>query len=279
MWLTHREEARPLAVTDVSNYRSHIEQKGIEEHRSYINTQMQQARETRDPAQRSRCLSNAIAANGMLLRGMEVGFITAEPNYKAIQDISQGIQTTRAFRSLMEDCGERLAQNGSVDALVRDLQERDRQLAENELPSRPAIEVIHGIQAKVRAQTAQPRDFAMLVATHRLSSWRGKTRAPDGKVLDVVRRDLSRQLDGRTLGEEAERVMQDPDFRYVMRHEKKENLYLSALRVNGTALEQYPRRAEQLRAREAEKSNAPPGQTKAESAAHERKASGPERQM
>ena len=52
---------------------------------------MTQARDTADAAQRSQHLANAVAANGMLLRGMEVGFITGELNYRAINEISQGI--------------------------------------------------------------------------------------------------------------------------------------------------------------------------------------------
>ena len=219
---------------------------------------MTQARDTADAAQRSQHLANAVAANGMLLRGMEVGFITGELNYRAINEISQGIQKTRAFRSLMADRGEQLAQSGSVDALVRDLQARDRELSAGEQPSRQAIEVIRGIQAKARARTAQPRDYAALVAVHRLSSWKDKALAPDGKMVEVVRRDVNRQLDGKMLGEETEKVLKDPDFRYIMEHERLESLNINVLRSNGVALEQYPKRAEQLRQREAEQARASP---------------------
>lgn len=239
-------------MAEFTDYRRKAEQKGVEEHRKFINEQMLQAREAADAAQRSQHLANALAANGMLLRGLEVGFITGELNYRAIKETSQGIQKTRAFRSLMADRGEQLAQNGSVDALVRDLQARDRELSQGEQPSRRAIEVIHGIQAKARARTAQPRDYATLVAVHRLSSWKGKELAPDGKMVEVVRRDMNRQLDGAMLGEETEKVLKDPDFKYIMEHEKLESLNINALRANGAALEQYPKRAEQLRQREAE---------------------------
>lgn len=210
---------------------------------------MASARETSDGAERSRCLADAIAANGMLLRGMEVGFVTGEPNYKAIQDISDGIQSTRAFRSLMEDSGERLAQSGSVDALVNALRDRDRALSEREPPSRSAINVIRGAQAKVRAHTAQPRDYAMLVAANRLSS---RYAAEEDRDARFARRDLSRQLDGTLLKTETERVLEDHDFRYLMEHEKPESLYVNALRANGAAFEKYADRAEQLRAQEPE---------------------------
>ena len=245
-------------MADFTDYRRKTEQKGIEEHRKFIHEQMSQARETPDAAQRSRHLANAVAANGMLLRGMEVGFITGELNYRAISEISQGIQKTSAFRSLMADRGEQLAQTGSVDALVRDLQARDRELSKGEQPSRRAIEVIHGVQAKARARTAQPRDYATLVAVHRLSSWKGKALAPDGKMVEVVRRDVNRQLDGTMLGEETEKVLKDPDFRYLMEHEKPESLNITALRGNGAALEQYAKRAEQLRRRETEQARDSP---------------------
>lgn len=241
----------PLAAAKESDYRSRIEQKGIEEHRRYIDTQMELARTTSDDAQRSECLANAVAANGMLLRGMSVGFVTGEPNYKTINTISAEIQSARAFRSLMADgSGERLAKNGSVDAILREMQKRDRTLAEETTPSRTAIDVIRGVQLKARARTAQPRDYAMLAAAHRLSSRRGKARAPDGKLVDVVRRDMNRMIDGGLLNEETERVLNDPDFQYVMKHEKPETLYVNALRTNGTAFEQYPQRAERLRSLE-----------------------------
>ncbi len=243
-------------MADFTDYRRKVEQKGVEEHRKFINEQMLQARETADAAQRSQHLANAVAANGMLLRGMEVGFITGELNYRAIHDISQGIQKTSAFRSLMADTGEQLAQSGSVDALVRDLQARDRELSESEQPNRRAIDVIHGVQAKARARTAQPRDYAALVAVHRLSSWKAKALAPDGKMVEVVRRDVNRQLDGTMLSEETDRVMNDPDFKYIMEHEKPETLNINTLRGSGIAMEQYPKRAEQLRQREAEPTKA-----------------------
>ena len=245
-------------MADFTDYRREVEQKGVEEHRKFINEQMTQARDTADAAQRSQHLANAVAANGMLLRGMEVGFITGELNYRAINEISQGIQKTRAFRSLMADRGEQLAQSSSVDALVRDLQTRDRELSAGEQPSRQAIEVIRGIQAKARARTAQPRDYATLVAVHRLSSWKGKALAPDGKMVEVVRRDVNRQLDGKMLSEETEKVLKDPDFKYIMEHERPESLNINVLRSNGIALEQYPKRAEQLRQREAEQARASP---------------------
>ena len=234
------------------DYQSRAEQQGIDAHRKYIDARMASARETSDGAERSRCLADAVAANGMLLRGMEVGFVTGEPNYKAIQEISTGIQSTRAFRSLMADSGEHLAQNGSVDALVNALRDRDRALSEREPPSRGAIDVIRGVQAKVRARTAQPRDYAMLVAANRLSSARSAERAPDGRTVETVRRDLNRQLDGTLLKTETERVLKDPDFHYLMKHEKPESLYVNALRANGAAFEKYADRAEQLRAREPE---------------------------
>ena len=245
-------------MADFTDYRREVEQKGVEEHRKFINEQMTQARDTADAAQRSQHLANAVAANGMLLRGMEVGFITGELNYRAINEISQGIQKTRAFRSLMADRGEQLAQTGSVDTLVHDLQERDRELSAGEQPSRQAIKVIRGVQAKARARTAQPRDYAALVAVHRLSSWKGKALAPDGKMVEVVRRDVNRQLDGKMLGEETDKVLKDPDFKYIMEHERPESLNINVLRSNGIALEQYPKRAEQLRQREAEQARASP---------------------
>ena len=245
-------------MADYTDYRREVEQKGVEEHRKFIHEQMTQARDTPDAAQRSQHLANAVAANGMLLRGMEVGFITGELNYRAINEISQGIQKTQAFRSLMADRGEQLAQTGSVDTLVHDLQARDRELSAGEQPSRQAIEVIRGIQAKARARTAQPRDYATLVAVHRLSSWKGKALAPDGKMVEVVRRDVNRQRDGKMLGEETEKVLKDPDFKYIMEHERPESLNINVLRSNGIALEQYPKRAEQLRQREAERARASP---------------------
>ena len=245
---------RSLAATDFSNYRQNIERQSIAAHREFIDAQMAQAREAVDDAQRSGSLANVIAANGMLLRGMEVGFITGEPDYQAIREIAEGIQATRAFRNLMADGGgERLAKNGSVDALVRDLQERDLALSEEELAARPAMDVIRGIQTKVRARTAQPRDFAMLAAAHRMTTWKGKICAPDGKIVDTVRHDVSKQLDGKMLREEAGRVMADPDFQYLIEHEKTESLYINALRANGAAFGQYRKRAGQLRAREAER--------------------------
>lgn len=254
---------RPLATTDFMDYRRKVEIKGINNHRNYINEQMSQARDATDDARRSQCLANVIAANGLMLRSMDVGFVTGDLNYKAIQEISAGIENTQAFRSLMADgSGERLAKNGSVDALVRDLQERDRELAEKEPPSRPAIDVIRGVQAKVRARTAQPRDYAALVAAYRLSSMEGKWRAPDGKLIDTVRHDVTRQLDGKMLGEETDRVMLDPDFQYLMGHEKQESLYINALRANGMAFQQYPQRVEKLRTLEAERSKS--GQREAE---------------
>ena len=254
---------RSLAVTDFTNYRQKVEQKGIAEHRKFINEQMAQARNAPNDAQRSRSLANVIAANGMLLRGMDVGFITGELNYQAIREISDGIQKTRAFQSLMADGGgERLAQNGSVDALVRDLQARDRELSEAEPPTRPAIDVMRGIEAKVRARTAQPRDFATLAAAHRMTTWRGKGPAPDGKIIDLVRHDVNKPLDGKMLREETDRVMVDPDFQYLMGHEKQEALYINALRFHGMAFEQYPKRAEALREREAVRTKTSPEQAK-----------------
>ena len=245
-------------MADFTDYRKKVEQQGVEEHRKFINEQMAKARDAPDAAQRSRHLANAVAANGMLLRGMEVGFITGELNYRAIKEISQGIQKTRAFRSLMAERGEQLAQSGNVDALVRDLQAEDRELSEGEQPSRQAIEIVRGIQAKARARTAQPRDYAALAAVHRLSSWKGKALAPDGKMVEVVRRDLNRELDGATLSEETEKVLKDPDFQYIMEHEKPESLNINALRGNGVALEQYAKRAGQLRQREAQQAKAAP---------------------
>lgn len=246
-----------LAATDFTNYRQKTEQQGIANHRRYISEQMALSRDAPDGARRSRSLANAIAANGLLLRGMDVGFITGEVNDQAVREIAEGIEKTRAFQSLMADgSGERLAKNGSVDALVCGLQERDRALSEAEPPTRPAIDVMRGIEAKVRAGTAQPRDFATLAAAHRLTTWRGKGPAPDGKIIDLVRHDVNKPLDGQLLREETERVMADPDFQYLMGHEKQETLYRNALRFHGTAFEQYPQRASQLRTREAERAGA-----------------------
>ena len=250
---------RPLAEKGFTDYRNKIEQKAIEEHRSYINAQMAFSSSAPDDAQRSRHLANAIAANGMLLRGMDIGFVTGELNYQAISDLSAGIETLPAIRSLMEDgSGERLAQGGSVDALLRELHERERALSENEMQSRSASDVIRDVQVKARARTAEPRDYAMLAAAHRMSSWKGRTRAPDGKMVDVVRCDMNRRLDGRTLVEETDRVLADPDFQYLMKHEKKEILDLNALRINGTALAQYAKRVKQMKSREEERSTAEP---------------------
>ena len=269
---------RPLAGTGFTNYRQELEQQGIANHRKYINDQMALARDAPDDARRSRSLANVIAANGLLLRGMAVGFVTGELNYQAIREISEGIEKTRAFQSLMADgSGERLAKNGSVDALVRGLQEREHKLSEAELPTRPAIDVMRGIEAKVRARTAQPRDFAMLAAAHRMTTWRGKGPAPDGKLVDQVRHDFEKPLDGQMLREETDRVMADPDFQYLMGHERQESLYLNALRFHGMALEQYPQRANQLRAREAERTGAAPEQTSAENAAPQKGEQGPAR--
>lgn len=254
---------RPLTQKGFTDYRDKIEQKAIEEHRNYINAQMAFSRAAPDDAQRSQHLANAIAANGMLLRGMDSGFVTWEPNYQAISDLSAGIETIPAFRSLMEDgSGERLAQGGSVDALVRELHERERALSENEMQSRSAADVIRDVQVKVRARTAEPRDYATLAAAHRLSSWKGRARAPDGKMVDVVRRDMNRRLDGRTLAEETDRVLADPDFQYLMKYETKESLDLNALRINGTALAQYAKRAKQLKLREEERSKAEPAKAR-----------------
>ena len=269
---------RTLAVTDFTSYRQKVELEGINNHRNYINEQMALSRAATDDAQRSHSLANVIAANGLMLRGMDVGFITGELDYQAIREISEGIQNTRAFRSLMADgSGERLAKNGSVDALVRDLQERDRELSEAEPPTRPAIDVMRGIEAKVRARTAQPRDFAMLAAAHRMTTWRGKGRAPDGKIIDHESHDINRPLDGKMLREETDRVMADPDFQYLMGHERQESLYLNALRFHGMALEQYPQRANQLRAREAERTGAAPERSEAENAAPQKGEQGPAR--
>ena len=251
---------RPLAVTNFLDYGKEIERQSIEEHRNYIRGQMQQARLSPDAARRSECLANVLAANGLMLRGMDVGFISAKPNYKAIQDTSRDIQATAAFRSLMEDSGERLAKGGDVDALVRELQDRDRKLSGRDMGDRPAIDVIRAAQAKVRARTAQPRDYAMLAAANRLSARRGQEAAPDGRLVEVVRRELNMPLSGKELSAETDRVLSDPDFRYFMKHEKRERLYVSALRLNGSALEQYPRRAEQLRAAEARRTGTAPGQ-------------------
>ena len=259
------------------DYRAQAERLGIQNHREYINTQMAKACDAPDDALRSLHLANAIAANGLMLRSMDVGFITGELNYKAIREISEGIQGTRAFRSLMADGnGKRLAENGSIDAMVHDLQERDRELSEVELPTRPAIDVIRGVQAKVRARTAQPRDYATLVAAHQLSSWKGKTVAPDGKTVDVVRRDLNRQLDGKMLGKETDRVLEDPDFQYLMEHEKLETLYINTLRIHGIGFEKYKNRVEVLRQREAEQAKTAPEQAEAEPAAPQKKESSPE---
>ena len=244
---------RSLAVTDFTDYRQKAEQQAIAEHRRFINEQMEQARAV--SGERSRSLANAIAANGLMLRGMEVGFVTGELNYQAIREISEGIEKTRAFQSLMADgSGERLAQNGSVDALVRDLLARDRELSDAEPPTRPAVDVMRGIEAKVRARTAQPRDFATLAAAHRMTTWRGKGPAPDGKIIDLERHDINKPLDGKMLREETDRVMADPDFQYLIEHEKPESLYINALRFHGMAFEQYPQRAEKLRALETERS-------------------------
>ena len=135
------------------DYQEQIEQQGIQEYRSYIQEQMSQAREAADAELRSQHLANALAANGMLLRGLDVGFVTGELNYKAIREVAQGLRSTRAFQSLMQDSGERLAKSGSVETLVRDLQDRDRELSEAQ-PSHTAGEVIRGVQAKVRAHRA-----------------------------------------------------------------------------------------------------------------------------
>ena len=255
---------RSLAVTDFTNYRQKAEQQGIAEHRRFINEQMALSREAHDDAQRSCSLADAIAANGLLLRGMDVGFITGELNYPAIREISEGIRKTRAFQSLMADgSGERLAKNGSVDALVRELQARDRELSEADPPTRPAIDVMRDVEAKVRARTAQTRDFATLAAAHRMTTWRGKGPAPDGKIIDLVRHDINKPLDGKMLHEETDRVMADPDFQYLMAHEKTEALYFNALRFHGMAFEQYPKRAESLRERETQqnRSAAEPAET------------------
>ena len=85
-----------------TDYQKKIEQKGITEYRGYIDEQMSQAREALDAEKRSQHLANAVAANGMLLRGLAVGFVTGELNYKAIQEISRGLQNTQAFQSLMK---------------------------------------------------------------------------------------------------------------------------------------------------------------------------------
>ena len=67
-------------MADFTDYRRKVEQQGVEEHRKFINEQMEQARVAPDAAQRSRHPANAVAAGGLLLRGMEVGFITGELN-------------------------------------------------------------------------------------------------------------------------------------------------------------------------------------------------------
>ena len=83
---------RSLAVSNISDYQKKIANESIQGHRDFIQTQLTKARAATDAAERSACLANVIAANGLLLRGMELGFISGKPNFKAISDIS------RAFR-------------------------------------------------------------------------------------------------------------------------------------------------------------------------------------
>ena len=231
----------------------------------YIAEQMAKARTAETSQERTECLANAIAANGLWLRALDIGYRPDKPYFPEIEKTSKGIRDSKAFQSLMADGNDKtLAEAGSVDLLVRSLKDKAEQLKDDE-PDRPAIETIRDIQVKVQARTATRRDFAKLAAVQSLTARRKTVEGPDGEKKELVDRDITARVSGKALREETERVMQDADFQYLMEHEHMENLRLNALRLQGVGFARYGARASQLRELEAQRiqqavpADAPPG--------------------
>jgi len=219
----------------------------------YIASQMEAARRAETPQQRAHCLAGAISANGLWIRAQEIGFIPEELPMSVISRTAEAIEKSRAFQKLMADENSRkLAESGSLHEIIDRLTEKAEELESAE-PDRTAAETIHGIQVKVQTKNASPRDFARLVAVHRLAVRPVRERLPDGTVRTVARPDLDAVVNGKRLREETERVLNDDDFRYLMKHEHPENLRINALRLRGVGFERYQDRAVQLRRQEREK--------------------------
>lgn len=217
----------------------------------YIAGQMEAARTAASPEERASCLANAVAANGLWLRALEIDFVPPKLPLDVIGHSSSEIQKTRAFREFMADgSGERLADTGSIDAVVEALKNKAEALEQSE-PDAPAINTIHEIQVKVQSRTSSPRDFARLVAVHRLCARHEEARQTDGAPKKAAERELTRRISASALREETDRVLRDEDFQYLMKHEHSENLRINALRANGAGFERFRARVSRMREQEA----------------------------
>ena len=114
-------------------------------------------------------------------------------------------------------------------------------------------EVIYDVQEKARTLMATPRDYAKLVAAYHLSSWKETVDLSNGKTRSELRYDYEKRLDGGELNEETERVLKDPDFQYLMKHEKKTVLQLNAVNLYGINFLRYPERVEKMKMIEAQR--------------------------
>ena len=219
----------------------------------YISRRMEDARRAETPEERSRCLADSAAAHGLYLRAAALGFFPEKPVMPATRKISDEIVRSKAFCELMANGGDRsFAESGDVNALVQSIKEKNDELNRGE-QDMTAGDVIRTIQKKAGAWLATPRDYARLVAAYRLSSWREPVELNDGKVKKELRCDYQKRLDGGELNEETERVLEDKDFQYLMKHENKATLQLNAVNLFGVNFLHYAERAEKLREKESQR--------------------------
>lgn len=232
----------------------------MEDQRKYANVypdfiaqRMREARDADTPEKRSRCLAEAVAAYGLYLRAKEISFYPEKPFFPAINKISGEIVKSKAFGELMAGGGDKsFAEAGNVSTLTARLKAKNDAL--NTEGRDPTVnEVIYDVQEKARTLMATPRDYAKLVAAYHLSSWKETVDLSNGKTRSELRYDYEKRLDGGELNEETERVLKDPDFQYLMKHEKKTVLQLNAVNLYGINFLRYPERVEKMKMIEAQR--------------------------
>ena len=275
MWTT-AEQARSVSAADVSSVMENSDTINVfpnSGYSNYIVEQMAKARAAVTPEERFRAIANVLAANGLWIRTADIDNASGQTqplNHAAIEKISVEICTDKGFRILMfysvyvhPDAGNPL------DRLTNHPHGKAESL-KNKEPDQTALEAILAIQQKVKAGTETPEDYAKLIAVHHLSGWtetgipcgadgekteagRGADRIVcGGMAVEKERRDLNRRLDGGQIRMETERVMRDPDFQYLMKHESRALLRLNALRMYGIGFCGYAGRVRQLQMAERE---------------------------
>ena len=231
-----------------------------EDQRTYANVypdliarRMEEARRAETSEERMRCLAEAVAANGLYQRAREIAYYPDKPYFPAINKIAGEVLKSRAFVELMADGGDRsFAEAGSVSALTESIKTRNDAL-NAEIPDQTVSEVVEDVQEKARTWLATPRDYAKLVAAYHLSSRKETVDLRNGKSRSELRYDYEKRLDGDELNKETERVLKDPDFQYLMKHENKATLQLNAVNLYGINFLHYSERAEKLREIEAKR--------------------------